>query len=152
MSSKRIAAGVALALSLGFVLWLQSPAWIAGVTAAPKPADGDERDFKGKVIVVRFISFTSSEPSALEGAKVRKLGDKFFLAGKAVAVQGKGKDAIQDKTVWHNLAEISQIIECESTETAVKTLKALPHAGGGFPGYPTPPAFPEGEPTIPKKQ
>ncbi len=153
MFSKPIAAGVAFALSLGLTLWFLSPAWMTEATAAPKPADTDERDFKGKVIVIQFAypyGF-SPEPLALEGAKIRKLGDKFFLTGKAVAVQGKDKDAVQDKTVWQSLGEISQIIECESVETAKKTLKALPAAGRGLPTYPSP-VLPQGEPTIPKQQ
>jgi hypothetical protein len=151
MFTKRLAAGIVIALSLGLALLLLSPAWMTGATRAPKPADTDETDFKGKVIVIRFNFFISVDPLALEGAKVRKLGDKYFLTGKVVAVP-EGKDAFQDRTVWHALNEINQIIECDSADQAKKSLKSLPR-GPGIPGlnpYGTP-AMPEREPSADKK-
>ncbi len=153
MFTKRLAAGIGFIVSLGFAMWLLSPAPMIGA-AAPKAADTDEMDFKGKAIVVRFYSFPFSlDPLGLEAAKVRKLGDKFFLTGKAISLGDEG-NAIHDKTVWHSLGEISQIIECESVETAkkmMKTLKTLPAAGPPIFGFPTPPAVPE-DGSIPKKK
>jgi hypothetical protein len=150
MFTKRLAAGIVFALSLGFALWLLSPAWMIGATVAPKPADADEMDFKGKVIVIRFSFPLFLDPLALEGAKVRKLGDKFFLTGKGFALRDEGH-AIGEKIVWHDLKEISQIIECENMDTAKKTLKAIPPVGPLPLGFRPPPPLPESG-SIPQKK
>jgi hypothetical protein len=148
MFTKGIA--VALILTVAFALVFVSPSWTPRTAAAPKPSAVDESaDFRGKVLLLRFNS--GMETVVLEQVKVRQLGQHAFLVGKAVESMSRG-DSLKGKTVWQNVDQIIQIIECQNVEEAKKTLKSLPGAGIGVqfaPFIEAVPAAPGGQPGQP---
>jgi hypothetical protein len=155
MFTKGIA--IALILTVAFALVFVSPSWTPRTAAAPKPSAVDESaDFRGKVLLLRF-NF-GMETLVLEQVKVRQIGERAFLVGKAVEsrsmpeAKGQG-ESLKGKTVWQNVDQITQIIECQNVDEAKKTLKTLPGAGIG--GYALPPlAAPDAPPPpidLPKK-
>src|SRR5690349_6515714 len=90
-------------------------ALVAGLALAdePKPAANDEHDFGAKVVVVVTHPSDPRSPAGggcLESAKVRKLGDRSFLVGKAVDL---GPLSLQPRgtTVWFPLSDVAQITE-----------------------------------------
>jgi hypothetical protein len=144
MFMKKCAVAVTLALTLTvFACLVPFSWWTARAAAAPKAsAVNESADFRGKVLLLRSIF--GLESVVLEQVKVRQLGDHSFLVGKVVEA-GSGKDLRMGKTVWQNVDQISQIIECESVDEARKTLKALPGEGIGSYSVPvsgTAPAVP----------
>jgi hypothetical protein len=74
----------------------------------------------------------------MEKVKVRQLGERVLLAGKVV--ESQQGDSLKGKTVWQNMDQVMQIIECENVDEAKKTLKTLPGAGGGGIAVPLGPA------------
>jgi hypothetical protein len=118
MFTKGIA--VTLILTVAFAFVFVSPLWTLRTAAAPKPSAVDESaDFRGKVLL-RF-NF-GMETAVLEQVKVRHIGERAFLVGKAVESMSRG-ESLKGKTVWQNVEQITQIIECQNVEEAKKTLK-----------------------------
>lgn len=114
------------------------------IDGRPAPAEANASAFRGKVLLVR--SNFGMEAIVLEEVKVRQFGEHAFLLGKVVESQG-GHGSLKGKTVWQNMSEITQIVECEDAEKAKKMLKTLP---AGIGGYAVPvPATTEGSATLP---
>lgn len=133
MFTKGIA--IALVLTVAFAFLLVSSPWTPRTTAAPKPsAVNESADFRGKVLLL-LVNF-GTEAIALEQVKVRQVGERSFLVGKVVESRNRG-ERLKGKTVWQNVDQISQIVECENVDEAKKTLKSMP--GGGIGAY-APPA------------
>jgi hypothetical protein len=125
---------VAPILTVAFAVVFVSPPWTPRTAAAPKPSAVDESaDFRGKVLLLRFNS--GMEPVVLEQVKVRQVGERAFLVGKVAEAGGRG-DLLRGKTVWQNVDQVMQIVECQNLDEAKKTLKSLP--GGGIGGFPPP--------------
>jgi hypothetical protein len=133
MFTKGIA--VALVLTVAFAVVFVSPSWTPRTAAAPKPSALDESaNFRGKVLLLRF--HLGMEALVLEQVKVRQIGERAFLVGKVVEARSRG-EPLKGKTVWQNVDQVMQIIECQDVDEAKKTLKALP--GGGMGGFFPPP-------------
>ena len=102
-------------------------ALIAGLALADEPkaaAANDEHDFGGKVLVVVTHPQAAQAPAGggyLENAKVRKIGDRSFVVGKAVDL---GTLSVQPKgtTVWFPLSEVVQMTEYDSADALRKAL------------------------------
>jgi hypothetical protein len=100
---------------------------IAGLALAdePKPAaPNDEHDFGAKVVVVvTHPQAAQALPGGgyLENAKVRKIGDRSFVVGKAADL---GTFSMQPKgtTVWFPLSEVMQMTEYDSVDALRKAL------------------------------
>ena len=122
---------VALILTVAFAFVFVSPLWTPRTASAPKPSAVDESaDFRGKALLLRFNSGMGTV--ILEQVKVRHIGERAFLVGKAVESMSRG-ESLKGKTVWQNIDQIMQIIECQNLDEAKKTLKTLPGVGiGGY--------------------
>ncbi len=129
MFTKSIAVG--LLLTVAFALLFVSSPWTPRTAAAPQPSAVDESaDFRGKVLLLRFHS--GMETMVLEQVKVRQLGGRAFLVGKVVEARSRG-ESLKGKTVWQNVDQVTQIIECQNVDEAKKSLKALPEGlTGGY--------------------
>ena len=105
---------------------LMSAAVLPGLTIAEggKPvANVIDHDFGTKVLMVVTQS-TGGKGSDVAGhyvekAKVRRLGDRYFLVGR-IPDFGQGYEHIKGTILWTPLSEIVQITECDSLDQVNK--------------------------------
>ncbi len=102
-------------------------ALLVGAVLADEPRAGaahEEHDFGTKVIVVVTHPQSAQAPPGggyLETAKIRKVGDRSFIVGKAVDLGGLSTQP-RGTTVWFPLSEVLQITEYENVEALRKAI------------------------------
>lgn len=107
MKNRRISLALAfvLCLSLGLTFVLMKSS-----TAAPAPTE--KSPFKGKLV---YITVASQHSILLEHVHVRKLGDDYFLVGKANK-EGLPSNWIKDRMEWIPLKQVELVAEFENVE------------------------------------
>ena len=116
MPSFRIAVFLALALH-----GLQA-------TAAERPPEGGEHDFEDAIVVFTLEyedDLLPAPPWALAGARIRRLGNVFFLTGtlpEGVA-DPAGAPAAPARRYWIPLADIVRMAEYDDVESALEALE-----------------------------
>ncbi len=85
----------------------------------PSPAD---KDFTGKVVAV-LLKYDNQQSfvNAIQDARIKRLGDTYFLTGKVV---GTSRDVAWKKgaVVWLPLHEVTQIVEYDSLDEVRKAV------------------------------
>lgn len=158
MNSRRMP--LILALAAVFVVF--SLSYLVPLTrnsqAAPAPS-GDAA-FKGKLLVVQTNSLTATA-FLLEKAQVQKIGDRSFLVGKGVEVEGGNVGWCKGRTVRVQMEHIVSITEFDHLKDFEKASKTTIIGGGPYapaavtpaPVVPSPPYSPPPEvPAPPGKQ
>jgi len=95
--------------------------------AAERPDDPGEHDF-GDAIVVFTLEYEDdllpAPPWALASARIRRLGNVFFLTGTLPETPAAGDgDAPPARRYWIPLADIVRMAEYEDVETALRSLE-----------------------------
>jgi hypothetical protein len=92
------------------------------------PEPGADDDFGTKLILFGTRQKTQQvEGGYLEKAKVRRLGDRYFLVGQAVHAEGVDNPYC-GVVIWTPLSDVAQIVEFDNLEAAQKAYDALEKA------------------------
>jgi hypothetical protein len=120
-------------LLLSALLLVPSFFLVAASLAGQPAAAGSEQDFGDKYLLVTYQTPRAIEMPLggfLTKAKLRKLGDRFFLVGDAVPATG-GEAAFKNARVWIALSDIRRISEFDTLDEARKALDADRRAAAG---------------------
>jgi hypothetical protein len=92
-----------------------------------KPAAAEGVDFGGKVLMIVSKGGEAEKGTKfhyLESAKVRRLGDRYFLVGKYPYLNEYYK-ATKGCVVWRSLSDISDIVEYPNVEALKKHIEEM---------------------------
>ena len=113
-------------LRLLIVLWIASLG-VAAI-AADRPEESGEHDFKDAIVVFTLEyedDLLPAPPWALASARIRRLGNLFFLTGSLPeGPLAPGDDAPPARRYWIPLADIVRMTEYDDVESALKSLEA----------------------------
>lgn len=110
MHDRSIAPAMAFVFCLSLLFAFVLSSLSKSSTAAPAPTEN--LPFKGKLV---YVNLTSQNAILLEHVQVRKLGEDYFLVGKANK-EGLPGSWIKDRMEWIPMKQIELIVEFESVE------------------------------------
>ena len=98
-------------------------------TAAERPLEGGEHDFKDAIVVFTLEyedDLLPAPPWALAEARIRRLGNVFFLTGTLPEGTPDGDDgpSVRARRYWIPLADVVRIAEYEDVESALEALES----------------------------
>jgi hypothetical protein len=73
-------------------------------------------------VIVIYTPHEATHPTYVSQAAVRRLGDRLFIAGKYPRFPGH--EFAWDLPVWSPLSEVTQIMEFDNLEHAIKSIQA----------------------------